>query len=309
MTYDLMETRRLNHGPGFISGSWVRCLLAGTVIAGALAGCTSNAIMPGSQNWPEAGIEQYCEGDEPLTEGLAAFRKASALTVRSGGTTREKAAQQREYQDLAQCIFSAHAKKEIPQGMFLFAMTILNPDEGYRSPPKGKQLGLWLLKKAAIKGHTPAVNQSLNILKIRDIGPWLVEVAKAGNPEAQYRLGAAHMNGNYGVRRDAKAAVKWLEVSAKAGHKAAAAALGFLYAQGAPGVPQDMAKAISLLEPLIDNPPKRSPGQTTLHTVEPLMMARLYCAVSEKDKALAMFQRAYNVGDEEAKQIMARECR
>ncbi|MEE9610874.1 MAG: hypothetical protein V3W19_06450 [Desulfatiglandales bacterium] len=58
----------------------------------------------------------------------------------------------------------------------------------------------------------------------------------------------------------------------------------------------DKRKAIRLLEPLVDKPPKASHGGGTFHSVHPTQLARLYCAVSEKDKALAMYRRAHHGG-------------
>lgn len=70
------------------------------------------------------------------------------------------------------------------------------------------------------------------------------------------------------------------------------------------------ARAIHWLEPLLDARETRR-GNRIFKPQSPgfyLRLGPLYCDVSEKEKALAAYQRGYNVGDAEAKEIMARLC-
>ncbi|MCH8312766.1 MAG: sel1 repeat family protein [Nitrospinae bacterium] len=134
-------------------------------------------------------------------------------------------------------------------------------------------------------------------------------MAAARNTEAQYELGSAHLEtrNRYGFPQDSKAAEKWLTLAAKKGHVFAASKLGSLYRAGAPGVEADYHKAIQWLEPLIDKPSTRRAGMVS--TPPFLRLAALYCGISEMGKALKMYQRGYNVGNAEARDIMANRCR
>jgi TPR repeat protein len=62
-------------------------------------------------------------------------------------------------------------------------------------------------------------------------------LAKAGNAEAQYRMGMMARFG-WGVDKDPAAAARWFERAAAQGHAAAAAELGTMYRLGR-GVPED----------------------------------------------------------------------
>jgi hypothetical protein len=53
---------------------------------------------------------------------------------------------------------------------------------------------------------------------------WYTQGAKAGNPYAQYKLGACYLQGT-GVTADKSEAVKWLTLSAKEGDPDAQALL------------------------------------------------------------------------------------
>ncbi len=296
---------------GFAGRSTVLAVTAAFVFAGCI-----RMPLSGPQKWPAGGIGEFCAGDEPLSAAREAAGKASRLKREVGNRhAPDKRRKIRELRDTAQCIFAAHAERGDTEGRYLFAITLLssNPrsSTAFRRPPNAKQVALRQLRQAGLQGHGRAFITALKVLPSKTKGQWIREAAKAGNVEAQYELGVAHLKGGpfgYGIRRDAKEAERWLTMAAERGSGHAAAALGSLYGTGAPGVARDKRRAIRLLEPLLENPPKARHGGGPFHTVHPTQLARLYCAVSQKDKALVMYQRAHNVGESKAREIMKRKC-
>lgn len=300
-----------------------RYVLIILVAAFGLASCISSgrteATVPGGMNWPVSGIGKFCKGNEPLSVGLEAARAAFKLKRAIGTRHARKQRQEiRELKDKAQCIFAAHARRGEPEGMYRYALTLLARTSGgsttdYRHPPNARQEVTRLLTGAARQGHVPAFIAHMKTLSARKKGIWINKAAEAGNIEAQHELGAAHLVGGpykYGIPRDSKAAEKWLNLAAQRGHVFAALALGGLYERGATGVEMDKRKALTWLEPLLASPPVRSAdrGFDPQAPGFSLQLARLYCAVGEREKALAMYQRGHNVGEAEARKIMTRAC-
>ena len=294
-----------------------RSTIIAVIAAIGLMGCARQPLRRNDVKWPAAGMGGVCAGNESLSVAREAAGEASRILREIGNRHAwEKRWKIRELRDKAQCIFAAHAERGVTDGMYILALTFLAPQTSaidWRQPPDAEQRALRLLKKAALKGHGPAFIKSLKIPTQRRKGlrEWITEAANAGNLEAQVKLGGAHLEGgpfNHGITRDAKEAERWLTLAAKRGNGFAAAALGRLYESGAPGVEQDKRRAIRLLEPLLDTPLKDPQGGAPLYVVNPATLARLYCAVSEKDKALVMYQRAHNVGVSEAREIMKRAC-
>lgn len=70
----------------------------------------------------------------------------------------------------------------------------------------------------------------------------IAELARGGDPEAQYKLGHLHWSGN-GVVVDLAEGFQWFLRSAEQGHAAAQCYVGFAYSQGH-GVPQAFDKAV-----------------------------------------------------------------
>jgi len=71
----------------------------------------------------------------------------------------------------------------------------------------------------------------------------LLRAARAGNPQAQYRLGHLYLNGINGVVRDYAAARYWFERAAASNHPMAQNDLGSLYMNGY-GVPRNLDRAL-----------------------------------------------------------------
>ena len=69
----------------------------------------------------------------------------------------------------------------------------------------------------------------------------LLAEAKAGDPEAQFNLGNAYVQGQ-GVRKDYVQAAVWYRMAAKQGYAEAQYRLGLAYGQGM-GVPKDFKQA------------------------------------------------------------------
>lgn len=290
-------------------------ILFSVVVALVLVGCIGPWSIR-SRLWPAAGMGEFCTGEEPFTTAFKAMRTAVKIQREVG--TKHAVKERQEMDDLrdkAQCIFSAHAERGDPNGMYYFALTILGHNTNgifsrFRQPPNGEQVALSNLKKAALKGHGKAFIKSLEVPSQRRKGynAWIKEAAAAGNHEAQYELGIAHLDTRThpGIPRDAKAAEKWLTLSTQQGNVFATTTLARLYTSGAPGVKEDYFKAIQLLEPLLDKPKTRR-GSSVIYPPF-LSLAHLYCGISEKEKALKMFKRDGNIGDAEAKETMAIRC-
>ena len=314
--------RKKKIGPSFVyceSTPRHVCFFLFLAIALGLMGCAATTV-PGGHNWPKSGVVEFCKGNEPLAVGVEAARRAERIKPRGsairGAAGYKDFAKKRELRDKAQCIFSAHAGRGDVHGKYLLGLTYLaqasrGSTTDFRQPPNSSKEGLRLLKEAALKGHGKAFLRSLKVRAQRRKGynEWIKQAAAAGNHEAQYELGEAHLDPRTrpGIPGDAKAAVHWLTLSARHGNVFAASKLGSLYAKGAPGVEKDAKEAIRWLEPLLERPQTRREGSVLLPPY--LRLARLYCAVGDRDKALTMFQRGYNVGDAEARSILARECR
>lgn len=75
---------------------------------------------------------------------------------------------------------------------------------------------------------------------------WYQRAADQGYVKAQYELGGAYYMGA-GVKKDASIAVKWLSLAADKGHAQAQADLGKIYLDGLQGIAPDPEKGVRLL--------------------------------------------------------------
>ena len=317
------KTTGQGYSPGYvISGG--RCLVLLLAASVGLLGCTAarqkEPIAPGGYFWPVAGIGGFCTGEEQLSTALEASRRAAQLGNEARRLRKAEAEETQPLRDKTQCIFAAHAKRGDPEGMYLLAQTLMGirsyggQASDYRRPSNAQEQTVRLLQEAGRRGHGPALILSMTVVPAQQRGDWIREAAEVGNIEAQYELGEAHLEGGpfkHGIPRDSQAAEKWLQLAAQRGHVFAAMELGGLYERGETGVEMDKRKALTWLEPLLDKPPvsrggrgfdPQGPGLT-------LQLAGLYCALGEREKALPMYQRAYNVGEAEAREYLGRECR
>lgn len=209
---------KLAFGCGEMISRWVSISFSLIFILGVVE-CAASTVQ-GGRNWPTTGMSEFCKGDEPLVVGAKAARQAARLKPRglpvwrtAGYST--KFQEKRELRDKAQCIFSAHAKRGDPNGMYFLAVTFLaqtsvGSTTDFRQPQNSKQEGLRLLKEAALKGHGKAFIKSLKIPAQRRMGynAWIKQAAAAGHNEAQYELGTTHLDPRPrpGIPRDAIAA-------------------------------------------------------------------------------------------------------
>ena len=280
----------------------------------ALAAC---APLRGTQEWPKTGMGEFCTGNETLEEGIAVYKEATALERTDTHLVNNKEALKlRGLRDKTQCIFYRLAEKGDANGRYFFALTLLEPysrgnGTAFRHPANSDQIAQDNLKRAALQGHGPAFLRSLQIReqKLNGYNEWIKEATNAGNHEAQYELGMAHLDSRShpGIPRDAKEGEKWLLRSAEQGNQFAAGDLGSLYEDGAIGVDVDNKKAIKWWETLLDKPEAKRNGMIKSRPYSGL--ARLYCGVGEMDKALEMTKLAYNFGEAEAKHRLANSCK
>jgi FOG: TPR repeat, SEL1 subfamily len=67
--------------------------------------------------------------------------------------------------------------------------------------------------------------------------------SEQGDAEAQFRLGSAYCQGNYGLSKDVVTGMEWLEKAGLQGHAKALNLLGNIYYHSLYAVPKDYAKA------------------------------------------------------------------
>lgn len=113
--------------------------------------------------------------------------------------------------------------------------------------PTGQTLESRRVKPVRQWPQNPQMEQARSMLGDGDFQnalPILMDLAKAGHPEAQFFLGLMYERGN-GVQADPKESVRWYTISALAGWSDSMFNLGQKYYKGQ-GVPEDETKAADL---------------------------------------------------------------
>lgn len=178
---------------------------------------------------------------------------------------------------------------------------LMNGDNGLKQDA-GEAVRLWTI--AAEKGNGEAMNR-LGAAYLRGEGVpkddklalhWFEKGADEGNADALFNLGLAY-NGNGFAETDYEKALKYFSQAYKAGSPDAALQLGFMYQDGR-GVKEDPAKAFEFIQYAADH------GDAWGMYFLGKFYFNGYGTQKDIDQALTCYEKAENMGFEEAGEIL-----